>query len=321
VANGLAGSMTDFTTEIATTTTSTTSTADFFRTASCCWAVVAIISAVDVIWLWRDGISIASKPFIHFTMIVVYFAAIAWLLRKGRPTFVKSAAARVCGATAQVFALVMVVAPFSYLLDSLRLPLIDHSLHTIDDALGFNWKNYSNFIFKRPPIARILADVYSSMELQILVILLICCAGKLRREIEFLQNYALTMILCVVIGGVFPALGEPSPLWAVEPAEFALARSGHWQILDYSAIQGLVAFPSFHTAFAIVVIYAVRHNLPALFCVGVFNLLLLVSVPTFGGHYLTDMIGGALVALASILTVTRLKKLKPIKWPVTIQWL
>jgi membrane-associated phospholipid phosphatase len=69
-----------------------------------------------------------------------------------------------------------------------------------------------------------------------------------------------------------------------------------------------VAFPSFHTAFAIICVYTVRHSLPALFGVGALNVLMLLSIPTFGGHYLTDMIGGGVVAFASILSIERLNK-------------
>ena len=122
------------------------------------------------------------------------------------------------------------------------------------------------------------------------------------RENEFVQNYVLSMIICVIIGGMLPAVGESNNLLSTFPAEFEKVRSGNWHILDYSAMQGLVAFPSFHTAFAIIAVYTVRHSLPALFGIGVVNLLMLISIPTFGGHYLADMIGGAIVAVVSIFT-------------------
>jgi hypothetical protein len=238
--------------------------------------------------------------------VVVIFAGTARLLRQGRPNFVKLSAARVFEPLAQISALMMVVGPLSYLIESLRMPLVDRSLRTIDAALGFNWRSLTDFILSNRAITQILGHAYLSIPWQLVVILTICSVGANPRESEFAKNYVLSIIICVVIGGMLPALGEPSPLQAVFRAQFAEVRSGHWQVLDYRAMQGLVAFPSFHTAFPIIAVYAVRHSLLAVLGVGVVNLLMLLSIPTFGGHYLTDMIGGAVVAIASILCTSPL---------------
>jgi hypothetical protein len=201
----------------------------------------------------------------------------------------------------------MVIAPLSYLIESLHMPLIDDPLRAIDASLGFNWQNLTNFILDHTAISLVLAVAYSSIFWQTVIVLTICSVGTRPRESEFVQYYALSAIICVVVGGMLPAFGEPAPL-STFPMEFARVRSGYWEVLDYSAMQGLVAFPSFHTAFAIMCVYTVRHSLPALFGVGALNLLMLLSIPTFGGHYLTDMIGGAVVAFASILSIDRLNK-------------
>jgi hypothetical protein len=279
------------------------------------WVAIAIIGSIDVAWMRHNSIEIAVWPFTRFILTLALFCGAAWLVRRGRPNFVKVSAARVFRPSAQILLIMMVIAPLSYLIESLRMPLIDDSLRAIDTALGFNWQNLTSFILDHSAISLVLAVAYSSILWQTVIVLTICSVGARPRESEFVQYYALSAIICVVVRGMLPALGEPAPL-STFPMEFARVRSGHWEILDYGAMQGLVAFPSFHTAFAIICVYTVRHSLPALFGVGALNLLMLLSIPTFGGHYLTDMIGGAAVAVASILSTHRLNKLVEPDWRV-----
>jgi hypothetical protein len=281
-----------------------------------CWAALAIIGSIDIVWMWHDSIEILPRSIIRTTLTLAFFSGVAWLLRQGRPNFVKVSAARMVGSLAQICALMMVVAPFDYLIESLSMPLVDDPLQAVDAAIGFNWQNLTEFILNHQAIAEVLSYAYLSIPWQLVIILLICSTGVPPRESEFVQNYILSMIICVVIGGMLPALGESHHLFSTFPAEFEKVRSGNWHILDYSAMQGLVAFPSFHTAFAIIGVCTVRHSLPALFGVGALNLLMLLSIPTFGGHYLTDMIGGAVVAVASILSIHKLNKLVVPTWRV-----
>jgi hypothetical protein len=250
--------------------------------------------------MWHNSIEISPTALKHSTLTLVFLAGVAWILRRGQPNFVKVSAARTVGGMAQICALMMVVAPLDYLIESLNRPLFDDSLQAVDAAFGFDWQALTNFIINHHLIKQILPYAYLSIPWQLVTILLICSIGTKPRENEFVQNYVLSMIICVIVGGMLPALGESNNLISTFPAEFEKVRSGNWRSLDYGTMQGLVAFPSFHTAFAVIAVYTVRHSRLALFSIGLLNLLMLVSIPTFGGHYLTDMIGGAIVAVISI---------------------
>ena len=60
-------------------------------------------------------------------------------------------------------------------------------------------------------------------------------------------------------------------------------------------MQGIVTFPSYHTVLAILFVYThrgLRWTFPP---VAVLNGLMLAAIPSVGGHYVVDMIGGALV--------------------------
>jgi membrane-associated phospholipid phosphatase len=258
--------------------------------------------------MWHDSIATELKPTVSVFSFVIYYLGVAWLLRLGRPGFVRSTGARVSLALAQTHAILTVTAPLSYLMVSLHLPLIDHPLRATDAVLGFDWQSFADFtLAKHQFTGKVLTWAYLSFYLQPFAILLICAANPKPREKEFVLNYALSVIICVVIGGMLPALGEPCPVWPLELAEFERVWSGQWQVLDFSKIQGLVAFPSFHAAFAVIAVYAVRYSLPGLLVLGPINLLMLVSTAPVGGHYLIDIIGGVIAAGLSILCIRKLR--------------
>jgi hypothetical protein len=76
-------------------------------------------------------------------------------------------------------------------------------------------------------------------------------------------------------------------------------RAGTLRIIDFDGMEGLISFPSFHTANAILFVWALWPirllRLPML----VLNFLLIASTPLAGAHYLVDLIGGAAVAFAA----------------------
>jgi hypothetical protein len=200
--------------------TSTVPTANSHPEGPGCWPALAIVGSIDFVWMWHDSIEISPRALKHTTLTLVFLAGVAWLLRRGRPNFVKISAARTVGGMAQICALMMVVAPLDYLIESLRMPLVDGSLRAVDTAIGFNWQSLTSFILTHQIFARILAYAYLSIPWQLIVILLICSIGTKPRENEFVQNYVLSMLICVIVGGMLPALAESNNLLSTFPAEF-----------------------------------------------------------------------------------------------------
>lgn len=91
-----------------------------------------------------------------------------------------------------------------------------------------------------------------------------------------------------------------------------LARADHLTTLlalrdgsvtHFTQTKGIVTLPSYHTTQAILLMYVHRAQPRVLPSVVLLNLLMLLSTPTFGGHYLVDMIAGAGVAVVAILAV------------------
>ena len=80
-------------------------------------------------------------------------------------------------------------------------------------------------------------------------------------------------------------------------------------------MEGLIAFPSYHTANAILFVWALwplRLLRPVMLAL---NALLIASTPLAGAHYLVDLIGGALVAAGAIFLTSRLTRSSPATAP------
>jgi membrane-associated phospholipid phosphatase len=69
------------------------------------------------------------------------------------------------------------------------------------------------------------------------------------------------------------------------------------------ALQGVIAFPSFHTVMAILLAYAHRPPSRSFWLVALLNGLMVLAVPPAGHHYLIDAISGALVAVVCIMII------------------
>ncbi|PCD03569.1 hypothetical protein COC42_04170 [Sphingomonas spermidinifaciens] len=91
-------------------------------------------------------------------------------------------------------------------------------------------------------------------------------------------------------------------------------REGRLTTIDLGALCGLIAFPSFHAATAVLFIWASWTSGWMRFVFVPVNLMMLAATPTTGGHYLIECIAGILVA-ASALGATRLAAHGPrIRW-------
>jgi membrane-associated phospholipid phosphatase len=136
---------------------------------------------------------------------------------------------------------------------------------------------------------------------------------------EFLANLAVASLLTAVGMTLIPAEGAyafyrpaasafsgysvDAGMW--HHAVLTELRTGAAPVLDFAGAQGLVTFPSFHTALAIITWYAVRdwRFLSPLFA----TLCILVIIATLpeGGHHFVDLVAGGAIAGLAILLVDR----------------
>jgi membrane-associated phospholipid phosphatase len=203
---------------------------------------------------------------------------------------------RIAGAAAAGGVLLVgmaLLAASSYVVAALTpLPLFDGALTTADRMLGFDWNAWTAAIQRDPIIARALAASYDAMLPELVGAVLYL--GFCKEARLLLTSLILAGLFTVCISGLVPAIGH-LPNAPHVPALLAL-RSGH--MLD-GLPQGLVSFPSYHAAVAILLTIAFRQRAWLFPAACVLNGLMVISTISSGGHYLVDVLAGAGVAWIS----------------------
>lgn len=196
-----------------------------------------------------------------------------------------------------------------------KRPEIDAHLLLLDRALGFDWQSLNDWFRARPMIDVVLSVAYASLVAQLLIALFFLSKPNHEMETrELLNAYCLSLIVTVLLAAIWPAhamcrmagletSADPDILGRAACAFLPVydgLRDGTLTILDWSHIDGLVTFPSFHTTAAILLAWSMRNVPIARWVFLVLNILMIVATPTHGGHYLIDVLAGAVLAVASI---------------------
>ncbi|CCD85151.1 conserved membrane protein of unknown function [Bradyrhizobium sp. ORS 285] len=217
---------------------------------------------------------------------------------------------------AQIILALSGLASLAHVVTAANLPLQDANLLAFDEGLGFDFRAYLTFVNMRPWLITILSLAYRSIAWSaVVVVVALPLLGHCRRFAEFNLAMSLTAILTCGLTMVVPAIGVYHAL-GLTPSDYAnlvpeayydtarqmpLVREGTLRLLDINQLVGIVTFPSFHAAAAVLygwALWSFRWLRP-------FNILIngtmLLSTPIGGGHFLADMIAGAAIAIGSIL--------------------
>ena len=85
---------------------------------------------------------------------------------------------------------------------------------------------------------------------------------------------------------------NPSPTPYAQEATMEALRAGTMRSVALNQLEGLISFPSFHTAAALIFIWTL-HTVRYVSWAGIpLNLALIVATPTVGAHYFIDVVGG-----------------------------
>jgi membrane-associated phospholipid phosphatase len=204
-----------------------------------------------------------------------------------------------------------VAASLSYAMTALSLPLQDAKFAAIDEAIGFDWSGYFAWTASNPAAVRILRAAYDSSLPQCLIFMLLFPAlGQKDRIPRFLLLFVLTSFATIVISGLLPAVGAvvhhnpPEALrkligldagvWHLP--DFESLRAGTFGNISIGKVEGLITFPSFHTALAVIAAWAYWSVRWMRWPAAAASALIVASTPSVGGHYLIDVIAGALIA-------------------------
>ena len=272
-------------------------------------ALIAGVGAVDAFLLVSTSYSIAPYGW-SLLLACCIFLSVIWLAySRWRPEPTLAGLAR----TALRFALgTCAIGVFSYLLAGLASrPLFDAQFAACDQAMGLDWVAYRHFLFVTPALKRVTTGCYALLGAElILLILTLDVIKRPERAHELFLGFMLTALIVILIGAVFPAAGAfvhyASPEMYSEPyvAQYLGLRNGSIHVIDLTRMEGIVQFPSFHAALALVCSFVARGTRlfwPLLLV----NLLVMLATPPAGGHHFIDVFAGLAVAAAVTLALRK----------------
>jgi len=269
------------------------------------WLVLLGIGIIDVIWICVGDFHFNFRTATAPPVLCSIFVISAWtclLWRKQTGLFV------LCDTIAQFILLCGVGGTLSYLVLSTDLPLVDRYLSDMDYALGFDWPHFVLWIQAHPYLDLALQFVYGGWILEWILVPLALCYRNEERVRELSGAILIAVIITFAVSSLLPAISAypyyeslyPALVPEMDVRDLFGLREGTLRVIDLATMGGLVSFPSFHVAVAVLFSQAIRGKGFATVMGTIYNIAVIFSTLSAGGHYLTDAIGGGAIAAFSI---------------------
>ena len=285
-----------------------------WRLLTCNWIVIAAMALALLAALTFSDFSLKAQgamvPFAVATLYtgMAYRNALTPRLRDPLVVFALAS-------TAQLVLIVSLMTPLTYVAAAAALPLQDGRLVMLDRALGLDWPGLLAFVNDRPWLTRYLVLGYSLIAWPVLGIpVILGFARRFERLQQFTLAFALALIATALLSMLVPAEGAfyghglaPDAFSNITPGgyldqmrDFPGVRDGSLRELDIVHLVGIVMFPSFHAASAVLFVWAFWSVWWMRPFALISNGLMLVATPIGGGHYFVDVIAGVAVAVLAI---------------------
>ena len=282
-----------------------------YTRATLVWCLVGTMAAITIASFTAAGLTvdIRSNPWLPLAIAGLLAASLFYRHRRPNPHL-----AAVTEAAAQMLLILLFGILLTYAAMAANFPYRDAELYAIDQALGLDRRAYLDFVNSRPLLAELAGYSYLSLLPQFaLVPMVLMIANQLLHLRQWMLAFGLALIATSVLSVFTPAVAAfvyldltpqvyaniASTVYTHVPTLEAL-RSGTLHSIPLDNLEGLITFPSFHTAGALMFIWALRTvpyvRWPAI----ALNTALIAATPIDGAHYFIDLVGGAAVAFAAI---------------------
>lgn len=204
-------------------------------------------------------------------------------------------------------------------------PLADPILYRADLLLGFDWRKAFAAYHSYPQIHFYAQFCYASIAYSPMIVLIgLSTLGLEQRMRQFLLAIAITLMVCLAFFFIMPAEAALTYLVGTNPEYMPRTGIVAWQtLLDLRAgvmspieldkMTGLITFPSFHTASAVLYLWAGWGIRFLRWPIAIVNVGMILATPMEGTHYLVDVIGGVLLAMAAIYAAKSMPRLTSIR--------
>lgn len=217
------------------------------------------------------------------------------------------------GAAAQLLLVTTAAGPLTYVAAAAALPLQDAPLAAMDRMLGLDWAAYLSFVHERPSLILFFTVAYDLIFWPMFAVPILL---GLKRHHDRLHQFTLallvTFLVTIAVSVAVPAFGPYQPLAPADYAliqptaffdhmrEFPRLRDGSLRVIDLPRLVGVVTFPSFHAAAAVLYLWGFWPlwwmRPAAVICSGG----MLLATPICGDHYFVDIVAGIGVAALGI---------------------
>lgn len=204
------------------------------------------------------------------------------------------------------------------------MPLADAMLAAADRRVlpSFDWPTTIRALASHRGLMAIGHACYASIGWQPSVVLLACAmTGRLARCWTFVLAWMVTLFVAIALSCLLPALGPYAHFqlgaaampaghdqlpWITADIVTAL-RDGTLRAVTFSRMEGIVTFPSFHAAAALLLAWAFWPTATLRWPMMGLNLGMIAAAVPIGGHYFVDVPAGITVAGAGIWLATWLQ--------------
>jgi membrane-associated phospholipid phosphatase len=297
------------------------------RTERAGWLLIAAVAIVSLASLPFGGFGLAPLPLLVTGLGAGGLIGLAAFYTHARP---EPGIATALVHVAQMALFTAFGSILSYGLASLGLPMWDETLHSLDLALGLDWRAYLDAVNARPWLGKLFFLAYISLIPQMVVlILMLSLTGRLQAVRTMMLAAIISGIVTIVMSGLMPAMAmyvhlglkpEDFPNLApaaayVHVADMMALRAGAFAVLDIGEAQGIVTFPSYHAALGLILLAAAWSHPWLRWPFLVLNLLLIAATPIDGGHYFVDVAAGLAIAAAALVVARRTAAAVRQPWP------
>jgi hypothetical protein len=282
------------------------------------WLAIAAMGSLLALGLPITGLSLEPVAYGATVSIAGLLLAVAYGHRMIRGAHADPKLVFSLGTIGQVILTCAIVGPLSYVAGKLNWPLQDQALLAIDDAIGLDPEPIARYVNGHPWLADFLSRGYGLIKWPLLGIpIVLALTARYVRLQLFMLAMSLALAVTIAISAVVPAIGTyyglqlpaahfpeiNTAVYAGQLRDILALRDGSLHELRLFFLSGIVSFPSFHAASAVLYMWALWPVRGIGGCAAALNLLMIAATPVIGAHYLVDLAGGIAVAAASIWAV------------------
>lgn len=266
------------------------------------WLVLTVLTAGVLFLLNETGLRYSWIGYFPREFTPFLFAAASSLMtgrwireREPRKAFVLEGAG--------FYGLVMIASAFLVTgIQTTPYPPIDAALARWDAALGYDTVSVLTRVAAHPALRFALNRLYESTDLLLVLAPLVCFWKDDEKTFRvYLHAVLYTFLAGCLFYYFYPSSGPASVFTSpdflpVQRATFMKFRQVHEFRPVTTYLGGMVAFPSFHVAWSVLLTYAARPDRRLFRAALVWNALVVVSTVLIGWHYIVDVPAGLLLA-------------------------